>query len=99
MLDGLRDLFLSALRGEEKADVLVRKWNIEVKAIQEIYDKARDGERISAEPKIIRCKDCKHYQFSVSCAFACYVNRCEITGFEDVDDDDFCSKAERTEDG
>ena len=51
MLDGLRDLFLSALRGEEKADVLVRKWNAEIKAIQEIYDKARDGERISAEPE------------------------------------------------
>ena len=53
----------------------------------------------TAEPQIIRCKDCKHYQFSVSRAFVCYVNRCEITGFEDVDDDDFCSKAERTEDG
>ena len=51
MLDGLRDLFLSALRGEEKADVLVRKWNAEIKAIQEIYDKAMDGERISTQPE------------------------------------------------
>lgn len=77
MLDGLRDLFLSALRGEEKADVLVRKWNAEIKAIQEIYDKARDGERIFAQPErkkghwyknstLINCSVCKHCSWSVN---------------------------------
>lgn len=91
MLDGLRDLFLSALRGEEKADVLVRKWNIEVKAIQEIYDKARDGERISAEPKIIRCKDCKWFN-----DFGCAIRIIDDT--DKPKETDFCSHAERRQD-
>lgn len=88
MLDGLRDLFLSALRGEEKADVLVRKWNIEVKAIQEIYDKARDGERISAEPKIIRCKDCKWFN-DIGCSIRI------VDDSDKPTENDFCSFAER----
>lgn len=51
----------------------------------------------SAQPEIIRCKDCKHYKFSDNRAFGFPVKRCEWTGFEDVDDDDFCSRAERRE--
>lgn len=50
---------------------------------------------IRAEPQIIRCKDCKHYQFADNRAFGFSVKRCEWTGFEDVDDDDFCSRGER----
>ena len=49
----------------------------------------------SAQPEIIRCKDCKHYQFADNRAFGFPVKRCEWTGFEDVDDDDFCSRGER----
>ena len=49
----------------------------------------------SAQPEIIRCKDCKHYQFADNRAFGYPVKRCEWTGFEDVDDDDFCSRGER----
>lgn len=49
----------------------------------------------SARPEIARCKDCKHYQFADNKAFGFPVKRCEWTGFEDVDDDDFCSRAER----
>ena len=49
----------------------------------------------SAQPKIIRCKDCEHYKFADNRAFGFPVKRCEWTGFEDVDDDDFCSRAER----
>ena len=45
--------------------------------------------------EIIMCKNCKHYQLSDDRAFGFPVKRCEITGFEDVDDDDFCSRAER----
>ena len=45
--------------------------------------------------EIIRCKDCKHYQFADNRAFGFPVKRCEWTGFEDVDDDDFCSRGER----
>ena len=52
-----------------------------------------------AEPEIIRCKDCKHYRFSDNRAFGFPVKRCEWTGFEDVDDDDFCSRAERKANG
>lgn len=45
--------------------------------------------------EVVRCKDCKHYQLSDDRAFGFPVKRCEITGFEDVDDDCFCSWAER----
>lgn len=56
---------------------------------QYFHDKDRDV------IKVIRCKDCKHYKFSDNRAFGFPVKRCEWTGFEDVDDDDFCSRAER----
>lgn len=46
---------------------------------------------------VVRCKNCKHYEFSDNRAFGFPVKRCEWTGFEDVDDDDFCSRAERKE--
>ena len=49
--------------------------------------------------EVTRCKDCKHYQFADNKAFGFPVKRCEWTGFEDVDDDDFCSRAERREEG
>lgn len=51
----------------------------------------------SAQPEIIRCNDCKHYQFADNRAFGMPVKMCEWFGFEDVDDDDFCSRAERKE--
>ena len=44
---------------------------------------------------IIRCKECKHYRFTDNRAFGYPVKRCEWTGFEDIDDEDFCSRAER----
>lgn len=47
------------------------------------------------QPEIIRCKDCKHYQFADNRAFGMPVKMCEWFGFEDVDDYDFCSRAER----
>lgn len=49
----------------------------------------------SAQPEIIRCKDCKHYQFADNRAFGMPVKMCYFFGFEDVDDDDYCSRAER----
>ena len=52
----------------------------------------------SVQPEIIRCKDCKHYQFSDNRAFGFPVKMCEWFGFADVDDDDFCSRAERRAD-
>ena len=52
----------------------------------------------SAQPEIIRCRECKHYQFADNRAFGMPVKMCEWFGFEDVDDDDFCSRAERRQD-
>ena len=49
------------------------------------------------QPEIIRCRECKHYAFADNRAFGFPAKRCEWTGFEDVDDDDFCSRAERRE--
>lgn len=48
--------------------------------------------------EVVRCKDCKHYQFADNRAFGIPVKMCEWFGFEDVDDDDFCSRAERRTD-
>lgn len=53
----------------------------------------------SAQTEIIRCKDCKHYEFSDDRAFGLPTMCCKQTGFEDMDDDDFCSRAERRQDG
>ena len=53
----------------------------------------------SAQPDIIRCKDCKHYQFADNRAFGMPIKMCEWFGFEDVDDFDFCSRAERKTNG
>lgn len=47
--------------------------------------------------EVVRCRDCKYYQFADNRAFGMPVKRCEWTGFEDVDDDDFCSRGERKE--
>ena len=49
----------------------------------------------SAQPEIVKCRECKHYQFADNRAFGMPVKMCEWFGFEDVDDDDFCSRAER----
>ncbi len=46
---------------------------------------------------LVTCKDCKHYEFADNRAFGMPTKRCEWTGFEDVDDNDFCSRAERRE--
>ena len=45
--------------------------------------------------QVVRCKDCKHYEFADNRAFGLPVKYCDWFGFEDVDDDDFCSRGER----
>ena len=49
------------------------------------------------QAEIIHCRDCKHYEFSDNRVFGFPEKRCGWCGFEDVDDDDFCSRAERRE--
>lgn len=44
---------------------------------------------------LVRCKDCKHYEFADNKAFGMPVKYCDWFGFEDVDDNDFCSRGER----
>lgn len=63
---------------------------------------ALNVDAVNAQPaadvvEVVRCKDCKHYQFADNRAFGMPVKMCEWFGFEDVDDDDFCSRAERKE--
>ena len=45
--------------------------------------------------ELVRCKDCKHYEWADNRAFGMPTKYCSWTGFEDVDDDDFCSRGER----
>lgn len=56
----------------------------------------KDAPTVDAVP-VVRCKDCKHYQFADNRAFGMPVKMCEWFGFEDVDDYDFCSRGERRE--
>ena len=55
----------------------------------------------SAQPEIIRCKDCKHFERNIPCVGGQY-DGCEEwldNGNEScVDENDFCSRAERRED-
>ena len=54
----------------------------------------------SAEPQIIRCKDCKYYGVERTIAFGFYFHVCELLKSTPIrHDDDFCSRAERREDG
>ena len=62
----------------------------------EMWEKFEDIPNEDVRP-VIRCRDCKHYTFADNRAFGFPAKRCEWTGFEDVDDDDFCSRAERRE--
>ena len=64
-------------------------------AVYRLYMRAYEAGQRNAQPEIVRCRDCKHYQFADNRAFGFPVKRCEWTGFEDVDDDDFCSRGER----
>ena len=51
-------------------------------------------ETVDAVP-VVRCKDCIHYQFASNRAFGFPVKQCKWTGFEDIDDYDFCSSGRR----
>lgn len=55
-------------------------------------DDCRGSKNIYGEPteELIRCKDCKYYDFSDERAFGMPTKRCKCTGFEDMDYDDFC---------
>ena len=74
----------------------------EIQKMQDIeqaqLDKAYEIGKADAMAEIIRCRECRHYTFADNRAFGFPAKRCEWTGFEDVDDDDFCSRAERRED-
>lgn len=72
-----------------------------MKHVEMIIDYVTDGtdfEYCDNHGVLTRCRDCKHYAFADNRAFGFPVKRCEWTGFEDVDADDFCSRAERRED-
>ena len=70
------------------------EWIVEAESLSDFVDHGRYT--IHAKP-LIRCKDCKHYQFADNRVFGTPVKMCKWLGFEDFDDDDFCSRAERRE--
>ena len=70
---------------------------IEQAQFDKIRELAYQEGKADAVAEIIRCRECKHYTFADNRAFGFPAKRCEWTGFEDVDDDDFCSRAERRE--
>lgn len=71
------------------------EWIVEAETLSDFIDHGRYT--ITSKP-LIRCKDCKHYQFADSRAFGMPVKMCKWFRFEDVDDGDFCSRAERRTD-
>ena len=85
------DAFMTELTKRERKNLLHTWSTVEVKYfVVDMLEKSP-----SVQPEIMRCKDCKHYQVADNRAFGCPGKRCEWTGFEDVDDDDFCSRGER----
>jgi len=65
--------------------------------IPELYDIIE--QMPSAQPEIIRCKDCRYYKLSNLSSMGMPIRICEYWKQEDVDDDDFCSRSERRTDG
>lgn len=61
------------------------------------YREMEDALKAIPSIDIVRCKECKHYEWADNRAFGMPTKRCDWTGFEDVDDDDFCSRGERSE--
>lgn len=92
------DIAIKALSTEQQRYMVTMAESMDIDRLKGIITKPSDITLIplpKAEPEIIRCKDCKHYQFADNRAFGMPVKMCEWFGFEDVDDDDFCSRAER----
>lgn len=68
------------------------RWERDI-AIQQLKELGYEfGEDTSGDPKVIRCKDCKHFQNGHICQ---YFSR---YGTIEMKPDDFCSRAERRED-
>lgn len=66
--------------------------------IEYIYEEIVDSDGVTCYIKhgeVVRCKDCTHYEFADNRAFGMPVKYCDWFGFEDVDDNDFCSRGER----
>ena len=79
---------MSDLISRQTAIDTVRKCSVkEVTPAYMLIDKAEVITELvmlpSAQPEIIRCKDCKHYQFADNRAFGMPVKMCEWFGFEE----------------
>ena len=84
------------IRRQDAIDIINAAWmNDEISTVDAVDMTSSIRELPSAQTEIIHCKDCKHYQFADNRAFGMPVKMCKWFGFEDVDDDDFCSRAER----
>lgn len=96
--------YILAQEAEERIVALFRKergdaaeiFNTAIDACQSIVLDMYDNSSKDVVP-VVRCRDCKHYEFADNRAFGMPVKICEWTGFEDVDDNDFCSRGERSE--
>ena len=75
-----------------------------IDAVRSYYDEVDTSEksieeRIAdlppAQSEIVRCRECKHYKLSKLSSMGMLIRICEYWKLEDVDDDDYCSRAER----
>ncbi len=81
------------------SDLISRDAALEViNGIDSYFAKYIDAIPAADVVEVVRCKDCKHYQFADNRAFGMPVKMCTWFGFEDVDNDDFCSRGERRTD-
>ena len=82
-------------REEAKREIIFAKREVMADSwIDKAYDMAI---KAMAQPEIVRCKDCKHYKLSNLPSMGMPIRICEKWKQEDIDDDDFCSRAERRE--
>ena len=75
------DMPIFNIKGKENADAIVNYLRTVLQRIKELPP---------AQPEIIRCKNCKHYEDNSFCGN-------EESTFVDVEPDSFCSWAERKE--
>ena len=72
-------------------DVADAVWSVTGdKNVAKVWDQIKDLP--SAQPEIIRCKDCRYYRWEIDMCDYPYATAQNV-----VHEDDFCSKAERKE--
>ena len=96
-IDALKDMYRAAEKWEEEASDDVIKARAESCMASLTEMKLRIEKLPSAQPEIIRCTDCKWWDFAPDNTMLPDWHRCRWYGRMHTRYEDFCSRAERSE--